>query len=171
MAAANTVTVLGVDTSLRSTGVAVVRQSGSRMQALEFGVLSTSRNDPLSACLVSLRQGIADLVDRHRPDAAVVEGAFFYKNVKTAMILGQARGVVIAACAAAGLPIYEYAPRRVKQAAVGVGSASKEQVRQMVMTMFGLSAAPKDDASDALAIAVCHLHNRSGYRALAPEPI
>jgi crossover junction endodeoxyribonuclease RuvC len=100
-----------------------------------------------------------------------IEGAFFHKNAKTAMILGQARGVAIAACAARGLPIYEYAPRRVKQAVVGAGGASKDQVRQMVMAMLGLREEPQEDASDALAIAVCHLHNRTGHRALAPEPI
>jgi len=171
MSGGATATVLGVDTSLRSTGVAVVRQTGSRLESVEHGTIATSRKHPLSACLVRLHDGIRDIIARTQPDGVAIEGAFFHKNAKTAMILGEARGVVIAACASAGLPVYEYAPRRVKQAVVGTGTAGKDQVRQMVMAILAIREEPQEDASDALAIAVCHLHNRSGHRALAPKAI
>lgn len=95
---------------------------------------------------------------RGKPDAVALEGGFFCKNVKTAVILGEARGVVIAACAGAGVPVYEYSPRRVKQAVVGFGNAGKEQVQKMVMAILRLDEKPHEDAADALAIALCHLH-------------
>ncbi|MFC1462326.1 crossover junction endodeoxyribonuclease RuvC [Verrucomicrobiota bacterium] len=166
-----TVRVLGIDTSLRSTGVAVVEATGNRLSALEHGAIRNPRTAPLSKCLRRLDEGLSELITRTGPDAAAIEGAFYSKNVKTAMILGEARGVAIAACARAGLPVYEYAPRRIKQALVGIGSASKNQVRQMVMTLLSLDKEPQEDAGDALAIAICHLHTRSGHAALAPGEI
>ena len=106
-----------------------------------------------------------------RPDAAAIEGGFFFKNAKTAMILGEVRGVVIAACAAAGVPVFEYSPRLVKQALTGFGGAQKDQVSKMVMAILGLKEKPQEDAADALAIAICHVHNQSGIAALKPKPI
>ena len=102
---------------------------------------------------------------------AAIEGILYSRNVKTAVALGHARGVVIAACAAAGVPVYEYAPRRVKQALVGHGGADKVQVRKMVMTLLNLADEPGEDAGDALAMAICHLHNRTRHEMLAPEAI
>ncbi len=153
--------VLGVDTSLRSTGVALVAARGSRYAALEYELVKNPPGRPLSACLEHLSRSLAGILARGRPQAAAVEGVFFCKNVKTAVILGEARGVVIAACAAAGVPVFEYSPRRVKQAVAGYGQADKEQVRKMVMAILGLAEEPHEDAADALAIAICHLH-RSG---------
>lgn len=112
-----------------------------------------------------------EVIDRTRPDAAAIEGVFFCKNIKTVLMLGEARGVVIAACAVRGIPVYEYAPRRVKQAVVGIGSAEKAQVAKMVMTLLALREEPQEDAADALAVAICHLHNRSGCAELMPEAI
>ena len=166
-----TVRVLGIDTSLRSTGVAVVDASGNKLSAVEYGALKNPRTASLTQCLKHLDAGLCELIARARPHAAAIEGAFYSRNARTAMVLGQARGVAIAACARAELPVYEYAPRRVKQAVVGVGSASKDQVRRMVMTLLSLAEEPQEDAGDALAIAVCHLHSRSGHAALAPEEI
>ena len=111
------------------------------------------------------------MLDAHQPDTVAIEGAFFHRNVKTAMVLGHARGVAIQVCAARGLPVHEYAPRRVKQAVVGVGSASKDQVRQMIMRMLSLEEQPDEDASDALAIAICHLHNRTAIEALGSKSL
>ncbi|MGQ9660780.1 MAG: crossover junction endodeoxyribonuclease RuvC, partial [Kiritimatiellia bacterium] len=91
---------------------------------------------------------------------AAIEGGFYCKNVRTALLLGEARGVAIAACAAHGLPVYEYAPRRVKQAIVGFGAADKVQVRRMVARLLALSREPHEDEGDALALAICHLHDR-----------
>ncbi len=93
------------------------------------------------------------------PDEVVVEGTFFSKNANTAMILGEARGVVIAECASRDIPVYEYSPRKVKLAVVGTGTASKQQVAHMIQRMMGLIEVPQNDAADALAIAMCHLHN------------
>jgi crossover junction endodeoxyribonuclease RuvC len=163
--------VLGVDTSLRSSGVAVIEACGNRLVAVEYGVMKTPAKHPHSECLKRLLNGLADLIERTAPDAGVIEGSFYCKNVRTAIALGEARGTAIAACAAAGLPVYEYSPRRVKQALVGYGAASKEQVRRMVMSVLGIEEEPAEDASDALAIAICHLHNNSQHEILAPERI
>ena len=163
--------VLGVDTSLRSSGVAIVEGRGSVMQAVHYGRIHNTARLPHSDCLRRIQAGIMEQINEHRPTAAALEGAFYCKNPKTAMILGEARGVVIAACATAGLPVYEFAPRRVKQAIAGNGGASKEQVRRMVMSILGLSEEPQEDAGDALAIAICYLNSQSGHAALAPQEI
>lgn len=163
--------VLGIDTSLRSSGVGVVERVGSRVQCVECGLVKNPAKLRLSSCLKRLHDGVSELIDRCRPTCVAVEGVFFCKNVRTAVILGEARGVAIGVCASRGLPVYEYAPRRVKQAVVGYGAASKEQVRKMVMSLLGLSEEPAEDAGDALAIAICHLHNRSRHAALEAKEI
>ena len=111
------------------------------------------------------------MMDRTRPEAVAIEGVFFCKNAATVVKLGEARGAVIALCAGNNLPVYEYAPRRVKQSVVGFGGAEKEQVRKMVMTLLALREEPREDESDALAIALCHLHSRTGVAALMAKPI
>ena len=161
--------ILGVDTSLRSSGVAVVESRGNTLRAVEHGAVKTAPRRPVSECLGNLHKSIGEIVERARPQAAAIEGIFHCRNVKTAMTLGQARGVVIAVCALAGLPVYEYSPRRVKQALVGHGSADKKQVRKMVMSLLGMDEEPGEDAGDALAIAVCHLHNTTQHELLAPK--
>lgn len=108
------VRILGVDTSLRSTGVAVLSSDGFRHRAITYGVVAAGRTWPLSRCLTNLREQLESLIESESPHVAAIEGIFYCKNVKTAVILGQARGVVIATCAHAGLPVVEYAPRSVK---------------------------------------------------------
>lgn len=163
--------VLGIDTSLRSTGVGVVDSQAGKMLAVEYGRIHNSDHLPLSECLRRIDAGIREIIDRTRPELAAIEDIFFARNARTAMVLGEARGVVIAVCATAGLPVYEYAPRRVKQSVTGVGSADKGQVRKMVMAVLGLTEAPQEDAGDALAIALCHVNSRHGIAELAPKPI
>ena len=163
--------VLGIDTSLRSTGFGVVESKGSSLSAIEYGRIRIPATRPLSACLRQLHEGISELLDRHALSAVAIEGVFFSRNAKTALILGEARGSVIAVCASRGLSIYEYAPRRVKQAVVGFGNADKEQVRHMVMTLLALEEEPQEDAGDALAVAICHLHGSAGHEALRPKAI
>lgn len=163
--------ILGIDASLRSTGVGVVEAGGSKLSAVECGALKTPAGKPLSECLRRLSRGITDVIERTGPEAAAIEGVFFCKNVKTAVTLGETRGAAIAACAAHGLPVYEYSPRKVKQAVVGFGAASKEQVRKMVMSLLGMEDEPQEDAGDALAIAICHLNSRTTHAALAPKEI
>jgi crossover junction endodeoxyribonuclease RuvC len=151
--------VLGIDASLRSTGLAVVEAAGSRMSAVTQDVVCMRKDARLSTCLASILDRTGAMLAATRPDAASIEGAFYARNARTSMVLGEARGVAIAACAACGVPVYEYAPRRVKQGLVGYGSATKEQVRRMVMTLLSLRDEPREDAGDALALAICHLHS------------
>ena len=163
--------VLGVDTSLRSSGVAVIETRGSSLVAVEFGTVTTPARRPLSECLRRLHESLEDLIRRQRPEEAALEGVFFCKNVRTAVTLGHARGVVVSLLALQGIPVYEYPPRRVKQAVVGYGGAEKEQVRGMVMKLLNLREDPGEDAGDALAIALCHLHTTSRHAELASKPI
>ena len=163
--------VLGIDTALRSSGVAVVESSGGRLSAVEYGRIANPARRPLSECLLTLHRDVGALIERTKPEAAAIEGVFFCKNVRTSVTLGEARGAVITACRAMEVPVFEYPPRRVKQAIVGFGAAEKDQVRKMVMSLLGLTEPPQEDAADALALAVCHLHSRSRYAELAPEEI
>ena len=163
--------VLGIDVSLRSTGLAVVESRGTALRALDYRTIRIPAARPRSACLCALSAGLAEVIGTFQPNAVAIEGAFYHKNVKTAAVLGEARGAAIAACAGAGLPVYELAPRRVKQAVAGYGAAEKTQVRAMVMKLLALAEEPQEDAGDALALAVAHLQARSVHADLAPKPI
>lgn len=163
--------VLGIDTSLRSTGVGVVESLAGKSLALEYGRIHNPDRICLSECLRRIDGGIREIIGRTKPELAAIEDIFFAKNPRTAMVLGEARGVVIAACASSGIPVYQYEPRRVKQAIAGTGAADKQQVRRMVMVLLGLKTEPQEDAGDALAIALCHLNSRSPIAELNPEPI
>ncbi len=153
-----TVRILGIDTSLRSTGVGIIEARGSEMRALAYGRIHNKPKVPHSACLENIYKTISDLIEEHAPDCAAIEGAFFAKNPKTAMTLGQARGAAIAACAVQRLTISEHTPRKVKASVVGTGTADKSQVAKMVMRLLNLKEQPQEDAADALAIAICHHH-------------
>ncbi len=163
--------IIGIDTSLRSTGVGILDASGSGLRLVEAVTLSMPARRPLSWCLREIDRELAAFIERHRPEVAAIEGIFYCRNVKTAITLGEARGVAIAACARAGIPVYEYSPRRVKQALVGHGDADKEQVARMVIRLLGLAETPQEDSADALAIAIAHAHARTGIAALAPDSI
>ncbi len=128
------------------------------MRALAYGRIHNKPKVPHSECLENIYKTISDLIEDHKPDCAAIEGAFFAKNPKTAMVLGQARGTAIAACAVQQLTITEHTPRKVKSAVVGTGTADKEQVAKMVMRLLNLKEQPQEDAADALAIAICHHH-------------
>lgn len=165
------VRVLGIDTSLRSTGVGIVEAKGNSLSAAEYGHIGIAANVPLSSALGRINTSILELIDRTEPSVVSIEGIFYCRNLGTAVKLGEARGAAIAACASRGLTIYEYAPRKVKQAVVGYGNAGKQQVRKMLLRILNLSEEPQEDAGDALAIAVCHLHNMASHVELAPKPI
>ena len=124
-----------------------------------------------SACLAEIHRQVDALITEFEPDEAAIEGAFFAKNAKTAMILGQARGAVLSCCSLRSLPVFEYSPRSVKQAVVGVGQARKEQVAKMVVRLLGLAEQPQEDAADALAIAITHAHQRGVPQALRSKAI
>jgi crossover junction endodeoxyribonuclease RuvC len=157
----DTIRILGIDTSLRSSGVGIIEAKGSELRAVAYGRIRNKPKVPHSECLANIFDSITDLIDTHSPDCAAIEGAFFAKNAKTAMVLGQARGTAIAACAIQKLDITEHSPRRVKQAVVGTGAAQKDQVAKMVMRLLNLDEQPQEDAADALAIAICHYHQLS----------
>lgn len=163
--------ILGIDTSLRGTGVGVVESVGSKFRYIESQRLKMPAKLLVSECLRQIHVAVADLLERCEPNAAAIEGSFFSKNAKTAMILGQARGVAIEACAARGIPVYEYAPKRVKQAVTGYGTADKLQVAKMVCSMLGIDSDLSDDETDALALAICHVHSRTGCAELESKEI
>ena len=154
-------TILGIDTSLRSSGYGVLVTEGSRMRSLEAGRIRNAPKLPLSECLRTIHARVAELIAHHAPDVVAIESVIYGKNAGTMLVLGEARGAVITAAADAGLPIYEYEPRRVKMAVCGNGLAEKEQVQRMVKTLLGLQELPQNDAADALAIAITHAHSNS----------
>ncbi len=157
------VVILGVDTAIRKTGYAVLRVNGpGRFTALDCGVIRNAPNLPHSECLRRIAGGIRELISAYHPTAASIEGAFFYKNAATAMILSLARGAAITALAEAGVPVYEYSPKTAKRAAVGRGEASKEQVAAMMAAQCGLNIKDvPNDSTDALALAACHANATS----------
>ena len=163
--------ILGIDTSLRSTGLAVVERVGTRHIPVFSGRIRNAPELPHSACLLNIQQQLESVITEHRPDAVALESVFLSKNFKTTLILGEARGAVIAQCARSGVPVYEYEPRRVKQAATGVGSASKEQVQRMVQSVLNLATLPQNDEADAAALAICHLHNETRVALKQQEPL
>ena len=156
--------ILGIDASLRSTGYGVIDINGNQMSALCHGHIRNPPGILPSLCLVRIGEAVKKLIEKHEPDAVAVEGLVYVQNTRIAFTLGQVRGVVIAAAAANALPIYEYPPRKVKQAVTGLGGAGKTQVGNMVKAVLGLPEIPQTDAGDALAIAICHAHNCRGVR-------
>jgi crossover junction endodeoxyribonuclease RuvC len=152
-------TILGVDPGIGRVGYGVVRSRGSELALVACGVIETSKKLPVGQRLARIRDGLAQLVSAHRPDRIAIEKLFFSKNVTTAMVVGEARGVIQLAAADARVPVMEYAPAHIKQAVTGYGNADKRQVQRMVQVLFGLKKAPRsDDAADAVAIAVCGSH-------------
>ncbi len=163
--------VLGVDTALRKTGYGIVTREGRSLTALRFGLIRIPANRPHSVCLQALHDGIGAVLEENRPDEVAIEGVFYCKNVRTALALGEARGVVIETCAAAGIPVYEHAPRRVKQAVVGYGNAHKSQVASMVARLLNLESIPSEDETDALGLAICHLQARGNPAGTELKPL
>lgn len=160
--------ILGVDTSLRSTGFGVVECVGSRLKALDYGNISNSQGVAISECLRRIHAKIGELIATWNPDVLSVEKVIYGKNANTMMVLGEARGAVIVAGADAGKAIYEYEPRRVKMAVCGNGMAEKDQVQRMVKTLLALAEIPQNDAADALALAICHANSHSRISASLP---
>ena len=153
--------VLAIDPSLRCTGFAVLEGGAGKTRALEFGIIKNSDRLLPSSCLVAIRDRLAELIHKHEPDCAAVEGVIFVQNYRVAITLGAARGAALLALAERGVPTFEYAPRRVKQAVVGKGAAAKAQVGFMVRALLGLTETPSPDAADALAIGLTHLQSQS----------
>lgn len=154
--------VLGVDPGLTRCGYGAVRRAGTVLRAEAAGVLTTPKDAPLPKRLAELQHGIRALLVELQPDAVAVERVFFQSNVRTAMSVGQASGVVLAESVSAGAAVAEYTPTQVKSAVTGSGAAAKDQVQRMVTTLLSLSAPPSHaDVYDALALAICHLAGAS----------
>jgi crossover junction endodeoxyribonuclease RuvC len=152
--------VLGIDPGLATTGYGLVSGDGQRLSIVDYGVVRTPPHTETAQRLLMLHAALGQLIERHRPDAAAVEELFFSTNARTAMAVGQARGVVLLRLAQAELKVAEYTPMQVKQAVTGYGGADKVQVQEMVRLLLRLSELPSpDDASDALAVAICHHHS------------
>jgi crossover junction endodeoxyribonuclease RuvC len=155
--------ILGIDPGYGRCGWGVIEQLGNRLLPKDCGVIETKAGEALSRRLVVLRCALSSLLLKFKPDETAVEQLYFSKNAKTAMDVGQARGVVMLTCAEGGRDVAEYKPAEIKLAVTGYGAASKEQVQKMVKVLLGLHNEPlRDDAADALAVAICHAHSRLG---------
>ena len=146
----------------------MVEANGGKQRALYFGVIENKPAVRPSSCLVAIREQLADLIREHEPDCCALEAVIYVQSHKTAIALGAARGAAILAAAERGLPIFEYAPTRIKQATVGRGGADKSQVAFMVRAMLGLTETPQSDAADALAIGLTHLRAQEAARMGVP---
>jgi crossover junction endodeoxyribonuclease RuvC len=163
--------IIGVDPSLRGTGYGVIQAGRPAPRALEHGTVTCPAGWEHSRCLARIAQTLREVVARHRPGAAAIEGLFFAQNLQTALIMGEARGAALVALAEAGLEIFEIAPRKVKQAVVGYGAAQKLAVAKMVQRLLQLSAPPAPDAADALAVALACLQESGRFAFGGPKRI
>jgi crossover junction endodeoxyribonuclease RuvC len=151
--------ILGIDPGSRITGYGVIRKEGNRLVHLDHGGIRTDTATDFPGRLGQIFNGITEIIHRYAPEAVAVENIFFSNNAQSALKLGQARGAAVVACIVQALPLAEYSALQVKQAVVGHGKAAKEQVQQMVKVLLNLAAPAQADASDALAVAICHAHS------------
>lgn len=162
---------LGIDPSLRGTGYGVIEMNGGRMTALTHGTVRCPAGWEPSRCLACIAGEIREVIRTTTPTVCIVEGLFFAQNIQTAIIMGQARGAALAVIAEAGLPIYELAPRKVKQAVVGHGGAGKLAVARMVQRQLGMVELPAPDAADALAVALAFAQSAGRHQLALPKRI
>ncbi len=159
--------VLGIDPGTADTGFGVVQSEGSRLRALEQGVIKTRAGQPLELRLADIHARVSELLDRHRPDAMAIEELYFGANARTAFAVGQARGVVMLAAGQRRVPSHSYTPQQVKGAVCGHGRADKHQVARMVARLLGLEGSPgSEHAADALAVAISHCNRAPLARAI-----
>jgi crossover junction endodeoxyribonuclease RuvC len=151
--------ILGIDPGSRITGYGVIAKEGNRLVHIDNGAIITDAHKDFPTRLQRIYRDLTEVIERYRPDAMAVENIFFATNVQSALKLGQARGAAIVAGVNAGLPVFEYTALQVKQAVVGHGRAAKEQVQKMIKALLNLPEVAQEDASDALAVAVCHIHS------------
>jgi len=153
--------VLGIDPSLQSTGFGIVEEEGGRLRPVAYGVIKPTAKQPLHLKLAEIKTELEEIIRTYEPAEASIENPFYAQNMKTALLLGQVRGAILVAVAAAGCGLAEYSALEIKKAVTGYGQADKEQVLTMVRSLLGLDddRIPLD-ASDALAAAICHLNAR-----------
>lgn len=158
--------ILGIDPGYAILGWGVLDFKGNHFSVVDYGAVTTDAKMDMPNRLRHLYTSLSSIIEEYKPDVASVEELFFNNNAKTAIMVGQARGVIILACVNGGLDIYEYTPLQIKQALVGYGRADKKQVQAMVKSILNLKEVPKpDDTADAVAAAICHGHS-SGNRLL-----
>src|SRR2546423_773814 len=160
--------VLAIDASLRNTGVAIVDATNGKTRALYYGVIHNATKLRSSSGLVAIRDRLAELINTHEPDCCALESVIYVQSYKTAIVLGAARGAAILAAAERGLPVFEYAPTRIKQATDGRGTADKGQVAFMIRALLGLTTMPGPDEADALAIGLTHVRAQEAARLGVP---
>ena len=152
--------ILGIDPGFAITGFGLIRKQGNDLQLIDYGCIKTSAKHDFSWRLEFLHQQLKKIIKKHQPDLIAVEELFFCKNVKTALKVGQARGVVLLTAILSSLPLCEFTPLQIKQAVACYGRADKKQIQQMVKLILKLNQAPQpDDAADALAVAICAAHS------------
>ena len=156
--------VLGVDPGISITGFSIIESKSNHPSLSAYGTVKPNQKDSLPKRLNYLFEEMNKILDQFNPDILSVEDAFYSKNVKSAMVLGQARGAIILAAAQANIPIFEFAPRKVKMSVCGNGAASKEQVAYMVTKILKLKVQPKPlDVSDAMAVGLCYINQSRFY--------
>ncbi|MBV2128654.1 crossover junction endodeoxyribonuclease RuvC [Arsukibacterium indicum] len=160
--------ILGIDPGSRLTGYGVIRQQGNKFVYLASGCIRLG-TDELPERLLRIFNGVSEIIAQNQPSVFAIEQVFMARNPDSALKLGQARGAAIVAAKHAGLDVFEYSARQVKQAVVGTGAADKAQVQHMVRSLLQLSASPQADAADALAVALCHGHTQQSLVALAGQ--
>jgi crossover junction endodeoxyribonuclease RuvC len=151
--------ILGIDPGSVITGYGLIEASNGKLVHLDNGGIFTSSKKPFSERLYQIYDKMGELINKYSPDAVAIENIFIAKNVSSTLKLGHARGAAIVAIAKKNIPLFEYSPLQVKQAVTGYGRASKEQIQKMIQTLLKLPETAFKDASDALAVAICHLHS------------
>ncbi|MDO5708320.1 MAG: crossover junction endodeoxyribonuclease RuvC [Andreesenia angusta] len=152
--------IFGIDPGIAIVGYGVIEYSGNKFRTIDYGAILTEASIPFPKRIKIIYDELTKLLDKYKPDAVAIEELFFNKNVKTAINVGQARGVQLLSVVNRGIDLFEYTPLQVKQAVVGYGRAEKRQVQEMVKLLLGLKKIPKpDDVADALAVAICHAHS------------
>lgn len=152
--------ILGIDPGFAIVGVGIIEYKGNKFRVIDYFAITTKAHTPIEQRLKIIYDGINEAINKYKPDFMAVEELFFNNNAKTAIAVGQARGVILLSAVNMGVPFFEYTPLQVKQAVAGYGRADKNQVQQMVKAILNLPAVPKpDDVADALAIAICHAHS------------
>lgn len=163
---------MGIDPGVANTGFGVIRVAGGQMVAVDGGVIELDADQPPETRLARIHEELAKLIAWHEPAAVALEDLYFNKNVRSALAVGQARGVAMLAAAQHGIPCFDYTPQAVKMAVCGTGSAAKRQVQRMVGALLGLAREPESDhTADALAVAICHAGHARTAQAIAPAAV
>ena len=161
--------ILGIDPGSRKTGFGVVRVDRGKADYISSGIIRLPVDQPLGPRLGVLFASVNEIIDQHAPDELAIEQVFLARSADAALKLGQARGAAMVACVQRGLSVHEYAARQIKQAVVGTGAANKEQVQHMITRLLKLPSTPQEDASDALAAALCHISGAAVRRATGAQ--